>query len=579
MKKLIVGVGVLFLTLLVYASSVKTLYVGLVVVDGSAPDGKSDFSREIEDTLRRAMGEIPGFLPAAKLNKSTLSEIKLAVLQGKEFPPELQQSLSSDVLVIVKSWKSNGRRFVSMAVVDEAEGEIRGVTTFPFRDVGDLEKRFKNLMERLYMPVPAGSTMSVERGGYYVTVVARGMGKGPATIARKIALLDAKRRAVEKAIGAVVDVKIVPESERSEIVSRTMGQLKYRILSAGREGTLYAVTISASVLVPAGYVKKFPPQPVTPPPSTGYPPLVARGVDGVKIDWEKGFILAEGKGRIKGDLLAGRRAAIVVAQSRALRALEGVRIKGEKRAGDLGMEYHLRGLVKGGSIVREGTDGDFYRVVLKVPIYGIRGLTSLISDPSIGAPFSSIDDNPPVKSGDVDGYTGIVVDATGLGLEPSLIVDLYAEDGEPIYNERLVDPTGFREMGMAAFVLKEGSSLEIIRDTYAAFPIFVASSVDYIYLARRKYGKRSYHGYFRKRRGYRYRRRQGRRPLRVRAISIRSGKKIRTGAIISTRGNNKKLKSIARRLFRTARVVIITDAQVGGTEGRIFDPRFMGVLW
>ena len=198
-------------------------------------------------------------------------------------------------------------------------------------------------------------------------------------------------------------------------------------------------------------------------------------------------------------------------------------------------------------------------------------------DSTIGAPYSFINENESFAPPEVEGYTGVVVDASGLGVEPSVIVEIYDEDGEPLYNEHLVDPGRFREMGMAAFVLKEGSTLELLKDTYASFPIFIASSVDYIYLARRKGKKRYYRSYTYKHRWRR--RRQGRRPLRIRAIALPRGKKIRTGAIISTSRGGKKLKGVVKKLFRTARVVIITDAQVGGTEGRLFDPRFMGVLW
>ncbi|GEM_PF-6464150 len=576
MKKIIAGgMGVLLLMGILFAfegTKPSILVTGISMQKESAPEIKA-----IVTALKSRIKKSGNFLLSENVPVEVLKEIKLKIFQGKKFPPAIEKITYADYLLLLKMFTSKGERYISASLIDEETGEVESSITFLYEGINSVVDRVFAMLVNKRMPVAPESKVEAVKKEYWIKVVAAGRGKGPESVAGKVALLDAKRRAVEKAVGSIVDVKIVPEKDRREIISRAMGYLKYKIVSREVKNGFLILTIEAEVKIPSEYVKKYPALYRKPPLETGFPPLTMN-IKGVEADWEKGFLLVEGKGKIGKNppaLLLARRAAIVDAQGKALEALKGVRVNEEKRAGDFGMEYHLRGIVKNGDVVKEWIENGEYHVVMRVPVYGINGLTGLLTDPSIDAPFSYINQNQP-SAGENLPYTGVVIDASSLKLAPSVIFRVFDEDGEPVYDEKNVDPESFREMGMAAFVVNEGSDLKLYRKANLGLPLFIASNVDYIYLARRR--GRGHHFRYKGKRWWTKRRRQGRRPWRVRAISLPENGKIRTGVVISVK-RGKNFRKMVRKLFRTARVVVITTATVGGTEGRKSVPFWMGYLW
>ena len=581
MKKFIMG-GALFIFSLSFFLFAETESVKVVVVAASVRKSDHRIADQIKNVVIKKLSSTKYYSVVKEISPDVLKEIKLKLLQGEKFPPQVEEQLSANALLLVKLYRSGGSLFVSSGLIDSTTGEIVSSQAAEFTSASDIGVRIFNQIEKYYKNLPPVSKLKIGKNHYWMQVIANGLGKGPRVVARKVALLDAKRRALEKALGVVVNVKEIPEAQLREVESRVQGTLKYSILKEGTKGKMYSMVISASVKIPAALVEKYPSFYQKIPVKTGFTPLVVKKMSGISINWEEGYLLATGKGKIvKGDplgLIKGRRAAIVDAQGKALQGMDGIRVEGEKIAGDLGMEYYLKGIVAGGNIVKEWREGDEYFVQLKVPIFGVNGLTGLLLDPDSEGPYSYLNKNSGSEIPQNLPYSGIVIDAAGLGVQPSVFVAVYDEDGNILYSKNKVDPGAVKDMGMASFVLKEKGEGNFIKVGSAGFPLFVASNVNYIFLARRHgRGTRRYYHKRKKKWWYRFRRRQGRRPLRVRAIALPRHGRIRTGAVISTHtGKVKKVRKIIGKVFWTARVVIITDATVGGTEGFKYDPRFLG---
>ena len=144
-----------------------------------------------------------------------------------------------------------------------------------------------------------------------------------------------------------------------------------------------------------------------------------------------------------------RRAAIVDAQRNLAEQVSGVQVDAETTvenfviSSDL-VKTKVSALIKGAVVVEEQMMPDgAYRVVMSMPMYGSQGLASAI--------MPAIRDNtpptppPPVISATITaeirtqvqtrgvGYTGVIVDAGGMGLKPSFSPVIYDTNGRAIY--------------------------------------------------------------------------------------------------------------------------------------------------
>jgi len=536
---------------------------------------------ELETDINKSLSVSGNYNIVKDISPKVLGEIKTELFNGKSF--EGIENISADAVVFIKLFKSGENKFLEIKFVNTETGEFI-IDQLPFNKKEYIGETVTRILDKQYKPLTPLTNVDIKGNNYWIKVIAKGKGPNKGSIGKKISLMDAKRRAVEKAIGSVVSVKFMPNEEKQKLVSKTKGTLKYKIVSQKVNGKFSETIISAEVLLPEDAVKKYPAVYFPKPIATGHEALTQK-MKSVIIDWEKGELIAKGTGKIEkknnGELFA-RRAAIANAQGEALKSMKGVRIKRDKKLSDYGMEYQLEGLVKGGEIVAEGKKGDSYWVDLKVPLYGVSSLTALLIDESAGGPFAGEVKEQEIVE-EVDGFTGIVIDATGLGVQPAITTEIYGEDGEPMYNLNIADSKSVKELGMASYVVEfdEGAMLENLKHA-SLFPL-LASNSDFYWLARNKRRHKS-RSYTKKRkysrRHWRHRRRrQGRRPMRYRAVSLPKGGKITTGAVISSKGKSKKLRRAARKLFRTARVVIITDPMVGGTEGKLITPVWVGGLW
>lgn len=192
------------------------------------------------------------------------------------------------------------------------------------------------------------------------------------------------------------------------------------------------------------------------------------------INWEKGSesdIEAIGIGLppenmgARGNVLA-RRAAVVDAQRNLAEIIQGVQIDSDTVMENLVISSDVvrnkvSAMVRGARIVEEGTNEDgSYFVKMRVPMYGVtnsiasavlpelRGNTETAPLPEVTESTLSEQDRKDVQSA---AYTGIVINATAMGLEPTFSPVIYDVNGRIVYGIRNLDYDQAISKGMVAY--------------------------------------------------------------------------------------------------------------------------------
>ncbi len=191
------------------------------------------------------------------------------------------------------------------------------------------------------------------------------------------------------------------------------------------------------------------------------------------INWEKQTVQALGMGvppanagsQAQARAMA-RRAAYVDAQRNLLETIQGVQVDAETTVKNMALDSDvvktkLNGLVKGYRVVKEQEmpDGSF-QVLLAVKLYGTDGLAGAIADPAKpvqqqSIPQPSPEFKPPAAAPRV--CTGLVVDASGLGLERSMAPLVYDETGRIIYGNMYVDHNYVVANGLVDYASSPGA--------------------------------------------------------------------------------------------------------------------------
>lgn len=164
------------------------------------------------------------------------------------------------------------------------------------------------------------------------------------------------------------------------------------------------------------------------------------------VNWNQGKnsdIVAVGISRSdeRGMALA-REAAIMAAQRNLVSLVQGLQINSETTMRDLIIESDVvnrkvTGVLRGAQIVEENAmpDGGYY-VKMRVPLFGTSGSIAAAVMPSLVSqkttPFPEVDESAVEANADI-GYTGVIVDASGLGLEPTFSPVIYDDGGRAIY--------------------------------------------------------------------------------------------------------------------------------------------------
>ena len=188
------------------------------------------------------------------------------------------------------------------------------------------------------------------------------------------------------------------------------------------------------------------------------------------VNWEKGAeadVEAWGVGlppenmpAARGTALA-RRAAIVDAYRQLAETIKGVQIDAETSMRDLAIESDIvntkiKALVQGARIVEEyANDDGSYTVRMAIPLYGVKSVATIAvpeaqktilpeEAPEISENYTPA---PEVHAS----YTGVVVDATGLGLEGTFSPVIYDVNGRAIYGMRNIDKDFAISKGMVEY--------------------------------------------------------------------------------------------------------------------------------
>lgn len=191
------------------------------------------------------------------------------------------------------------------------------------------------------------------------------------------------------------------------------------------------------------------------------------------VNWEKGAdadVEAWGVGlppanmpAARGHALA-RRAAIVDAYRQLAETIQGVQVDSETTVRDLAVESDvistkISALVKGARIIEERAEEDgSYSVRMAIPLYGVKSVAAVAipeaqkdilpeAEPEISEDFVPA---PEVKA-EAASYTGVIVDAAGLGLEGTFSPVIYDVNGRAIYGMRNIDKDFAISQGMVEY--------------------------------------------------------------------------------------------------------------------------------
>lgn len=192
------------------------------------------------------------------------------------------------------------------------------------------------------------------------------------------------------------------------------------------------------------------------------------------VNWEKGAaadIEVWGVGlppvnmpASRGQALA-RRAAIVDGYRQLAEAVDSVQIDSETTMKDLAIESDVvkasvKALVRGARVIDEHLNADgSYSVKMSLPMFGSTKSVASVAIPQ-AKPTAFISDIPkvseafvPTKDEKVEavGYTGIIVDASGLGLEGTFSPVVFDTNGRAIYGMLEIDRDFAISQGMVEY--------------------------------------------------------------------------------------------------------------------------------
>lgn len=203
------------------------------------------------------------------------------------------------------------------------------------------------------------------------------------------------------------------------------------------------------------------------------------------VDWEKGVIRATGLGagkaktKNKGIRRAqARRAATMDAQRNLAEAVEGVHVTSESSMRDLELEYDIV-KTRVDATIKNMTelDAKFFEdgtceVVLQMPIFGSsNSVAQAAFEPfknepkeSFPQPTTNVNINVTTNvnttvSGVGGGYTGLVVDCSGMGLEAVMSPVIKNGNGQPIYGYKNLDIDKVIANGMASYAYSANDAI------------------------------------------------------------------------------------------------------------------------
>ena len=499
------------------------LTVGIIPFKNYTGDSSLDtMGQGIAQAISREISHIKGLhLVSDKDVKDILQEGVLQEALSAEAGKTVKgiRIPSIGVLVIGGVYKEGDAIILRARLVDTGSGAV-----FAAVESRGNKKREKTMIEGLArgirerLETRETPSLAEERAPALPTNVVQVEGSGTSP-SERAALILAKRNAVEKAVGSKLVLKNIPNQR--EVLSRAESTLSYETVSQKKEGKNYTIVIKAQVTIPPDLLARYGIEAT--PLTTGYKALRTQTPHG-EVNWEEGYVIARGRGKGKGPEEA-RRAALVEARARdSEKTVKGFVSKEEKLA------YELKGFIEKSEVLEEKEISEKeFEVSLKVPLVGIKGLTVLFMDAFV--PEKKVEEEARVKEAAVvpesapEETTGVVIDARGTGLRPSLFPKVSDDKGKVVHSPGQASRASIEKMGMASFVTGGKKKVD------ESLP-----------------------------------KREGRKPLIIKAKGAEGAMK--ANLILSSEDAEKLAKADAGSgILKGSKVVIITDTPVGGTEG------------
>lgn len=190
------------------------------------------------------------------------------------------------------------------------------------------------------------------------------------------------------------------------------------------------------------------------------------------IDWEEGYIYAVGDGVPPTDAVSpaqarvrAKRAAIDTAYARLAEMAEAVRVDAESTTVNYISESYVvstrvSGLIQNAEIVtlRRFEDGS-YQIKMRMPINGREGIASAVLPMQmekairIGIAYEISIEHISEEAEPGEAYTGLIVDARGLEVQPAMYPRLITMAGEVIYDLMRANPNAVIEKGLVEYSL------------------------------------------------------------------------------------------------------------------------------
>ena len=297
------------------------------------------------------------------------------------------------------------------------------------------------------------------------------------------------------------------------------------------------IGVCACGTVPPALAQTVKPGPLVEPISSG------------SVNWTSGWVKATGLGvpppsaGAAGKAMA-QRAAFSVAVRNLLEVVKGVRIDSATLVEnylvqDDVIKSQVTGFVKGAQIEKTNASPDgSVEVLVKAPLWGVNSLYDPFLD-QMGVQDQKL---PPEPAG--EDYTGLVIDARGLGVKPACFPTVLDDKGDTVFGPKTVDRAAAQKDGMVHYMAApKGADLSSLfgEDAFIVRPVQAAPPAPP---------------------------REGRRPLK-----IKGGDKaglLKANIIISGE-DAKKIRedpALVAQLKRS-RVTVVTDPLIGGMEGRL----------
>jgi len=555
----------------------------------------ANIGKEIASTIAKHLGSLPGItiIKESQIKGAMERDLLKDALSAEEGSPASGASGLREVQLIVLGGLADEEGGLTLRgrVIDVVSGTIVGAGKISGKDYKALATALaRQLGETISSLQPSAQPSAAppkapSEGEQETTVEGEGRAplKGNEQAAARVALILARRDAVERGVGAQVDLTRVPN--RRAILTRVEGTLQSEVLSEGKSGDSYVVKVKGKMKIPADLIAQYPKAPEAPALSTGLAPLVQETPFG-NINWEEGFLTATGTGKYpKGKSgeqarLMAREAGKQEAYAHALEMVGAMRVNAESRARDLlkdeTIAVRVKGLIQGARVMEEKDEQEkaSYEVTLRVPLVGMKGINVVLLEASETVPPSPLPKEALEENIPEDAETGLVIDARGTGSKPAIIPQIVTEDGEVIYNPKDSDPAALAAIGAAAYAVGEkpadqsGESEAIdegasIPDGVTFVSAYGGNNDEEFTIAKAKAKAKKKRVAHRKRRL-----RQGKRPLNIKAAS--SAGSLRSTIVVS-KADGEAIKGANQRgrFLKACKVVIVTDSMIGGVEGKI----------